>query len=177
MSVYPKSFDALDFIAQRDRCIQWLVEQREKIATRAIALTPGLLDAVGSEISYQHGLIAWAATHAGAGLPFPDREPPALLPAAIEDLGPNDYLVIYQAFVKVNASRLYTLKLMLDARLSDSQTKAPSWLTFFASRADESHGNATAEMLMRDRSLGSQIATALLAAETRLPEKSAGKPS
>lgn len=171
--VYPKSFDALDFIAQRDRRIQWLVEQREKIASRAIALTPGLLDAIGNEIVFQYGLIIWASTHEGAKLPFDSRNAPDTLPDWITALSPTDYLMIYQAFVKVNTERIFVLKLMLDARLSEKQSKvskAPSWLTFWASRAEDA--GVGADVLMRDRSLPSQIAQALLAAESKLPDPS-----
>lgn len=162
---YPKSFDALDFIAQRDRRITWLVEQRDKVAQRAIAKQPGLLDAIGNEITYQFGLIVWAATHEGPSLPFKGRVPPEDLPEWIERLSPNEYTSLNGAFVRVNAVRLWTLHQQLDARLGKDGDKPSSWQTFFATRSEDAHVGA--DVLMRDRSLPSQLAAALLTADAR----------
>lgn len=165
---HPKSFEALDWIAQRDRRITWLVEQREKVASRAIAKTPGLLDAVGNELTFQTGLMVWVATHEGCGLPFPSRVVPEELPEWIEEINPLDSLRIRQAFMQVNAVRLHALQLQLAARLTakEKATQQPAlWTTFFATRAEET--GIGSDVLMRDRSLGSQLAAALVTSDSR----------
>lgn len=168
VSVYPKSFDALDFIAQRERRIEWLIEQREKIARRSLAKTPGLLDAVGSEITYQYGLIVWSVTNPGPRLPFDDREIPDSLPDWIADLSPTDILLLNRAFQRVNAVRLFALKMQLDARdTRKDEDRRSSWSSFFGTRAEQSHIDAG--VLMRDKSLVSQLAAALLNADAMTP--------
>lgn len=162
---YPKSFDALDFIAQRDRRITWLAKQREKIAEQALAKEPGLLDAIGNEITFQFGLIVWAATHEGPSLPFSSRVPPEDVPEWVEQLGPNDLTKIHGAFSRVNAVRLWSLHQQLGQRAGRDGDKAASWQTFFATRSEDSH--VPADVLMRDRSLPSQLASALLTADAR----------
>ena len=176
VAVYPKSYVTLDFMASHDARIEWLVGRREKVRGSAMAIAPDLLDRAGQEIAFQYGLLCWVATHEGPGLPFPPRETPDELPQWVSALSPKDLHAIHSAFVKVNLIRLHLLYSLLGHIADDGNAARPSWTTFFALRSEDT--GVPASVLMRDRSLGSQIAQALIVAEQRLrsapqPERAA----
>jgi hypothetical protein len=166
VSVYPKSFEALAFVDSRERNIRWLSEQNQKLLPLPANLTVETITAVDRETIHQYGLIVHAVTHAGAGLPFPAEDPPAALPAWITDLSPINIIDIHNAHIECNVFRIHALYLLLEITTGETQpARRLSWATFFSARAEEI--GIETRSLMRDRSLTSQIASALIAAEAR----------
>lgn len=164
VSVYPKSFVALDWLDKRDRHIAWLVEQRKKLLALPSAVSADALEAVGVETSYQYGLIISAVVHPGPELPFDPENLPRETPAWISKLSPVAILRIYEAFVQGNIVRLHSLYVLLKEK-DETNHERPSWRTFFATRSEDS--SIPTAVLMRNRSLQGQIATAIVAAEAR----------
>jgi hypothetical protein len=165
MAAHPKGFEALDFLDRHDQVIAWLNQQRAKLLLLPAPISAEPLAAVSRETLFQYGLIAFAVTHAGAGLPFPAGDPPAELPESIRELSPIDLIQLHGAFIRANVIRLHALYALLEMQLGETSNERLSWATFFSTRAEET--GEPAQMLMRDRSLASQIAAALIAAEAR----------
>ncbi len=165
LAAYPKSFESLLEIDLHDQAINWLNEQSQKLRGLPIPVSAEALAAVDREILHQYQLIVFSATHPGAGLPFPADDPPKVLPEWIRELNPVDVFRIHRAFITCNVIRLQSLYMLLELKIGETQPDRLSWATFFSTRAEES--GIEPQTLMRDRSLGSQIATALIAAEAR----------
>lgn len=177
VAAYPKSFEALSFIDSRDRNIVWLNSMSRKLLERDLSVTADALSKVDREVLYQYGLLIWSVTHAGAGLPFPAEDPPATLPDWIRELSSVDIIRIHGAYVEANILRIHSLYFLLEIRTGSTEPdNRLSWATFFSSRAVDTGIEPRA--LMRDRSLASQIAAALVAADERtraLEEAKKGK--
>jgi len=162
--VFPQSFLALERFDLHDRVIGWLTEQRTKLLEQSMSVTGDALLVVGAEIIRQYALIAWAATHPDPGLPpgFTDAE--AQPPEWLSSVTPIDLIRIHAAFVEVNLIRLHSLYSLLNVS-GGSGDERRNWRTWFATRSEDS--NVPVDVLMRDRTVGSLVATAMIAADVR----------
>lgn len=165
IAAHPKSYEALVFIDRRDRNISWLNEQARKLLLLPPPTSSEALATVDRETLHQYGLIVFAVTHAGAGVPFPADDPPKVLPDWIRELSTVDVIRIHSAYLQVNVLRLHALYALLEMKIGEAEPNRLTWATFFSTRAEET--GVPPQSLMRDRSVGSQIAAALIAAEAR----------
>jgi hypothetical protein len=166
VTIHPKSLIALEFIERLDHRIQWLTEKRADLLKRNGYDDVKLIDDAVAEINLLYGVIAWAALHEGCGLPFSEIEVLTTLPEEVRSLSPTDFPMVHNAFLKVNAIRLHVLLMMYSEKQAPEPGARQSWATFFAMREEQSH--TPAKTLMRERSLASQVAASLLAADVHL---------
>lgn len=164
LKVYPKSFTALQRLDRWDARIAWLVRRRDVLASRDSADDIELLERLDEEISLQYGLLVAAATHPAPTLPD-ETELLELAKRTIAMISPVDLVILRRAHITVNALRLQMLKHHLKAAGGDPPEGHQSWQTFFVMREDDSHTPAT--VLMNDRSLTSQLASTVLAADIK----------
>lgn len=179
LTVYPKSYVALEAVQERNLQIAALIDAQKVLqqstpnASADVDATHDLVLRVWSEINYLQRAIVWIAVEQGPGLPFPESETAPEPPDFLSALHPADLYAIAEAFQRVNVKRL----LALDATRSNDTR--PDWSVFIASLADGMH-RPTAEV-MRDVSLASAIAAAserargqeqaMVAAERKAKEK------
>lgn len=167
VTIHPKSFEALRTIERIDDRIGWLCEKRAELAARRNKADLELLDRATAEVSFLYQLMAWGATYPGVSLPWLDpvtgTELEAFPPEQILLLAPTDYLIVRAGLLKVNQYRLAVLSMMLSEKKAPDPAARQTWGTFFALREEQSH--TPARTLMRDRSLASQLASALLAGD------------
>lgn len=165
ITVYPKSFIALQYIERCDARIAWLTRKREQLIARDGRDDLELTERINDEVAYEYSVMAWIATHTGPQMPFEEFEQRnAELPPHIVQLSTIDVLSIRNAFVRVNAARLLALThLLKDGEKGDGSRL--SWQTFFALKEDEKE--VPASTLMRDRSLCSQVASSILVADAQ----------
>jgi hypothetical protein len=172
--VYPKSFDALIECHKRDHLLAWLTE---KYALLRLMLEQGIASDYGmteeqvhaligqclTELEYQYRVLVLIVTHPEPGLPYnadtvgkPDV---SSVPADIDVL---EMVQIAQAFATVNAARLVHLRGLLSSNSKDGEGKParPTWSIFFGSASIEL--KIKAEILMRDWSLISVLASVQL---------------
>lgn len=169
ITVYPKSFIALQFIERCDARIDWLLSRRAVLVDRRDdADDVDLLERTSEEIAFQYGLMAMAACHPGPTLPFDELSTPTSLTPAVASLSPIDFVNVRNGFIEVNALRLHVLIKLLEKSGSQDGNAAgrQNWKTFFSIKEDES--GSAASVLMRDRSLPSQLAASVIAADVRL---------
>lgn len=164
VAVYAKSHRALEWIGSRGRRIDWLVKSRADLEDSGRADIFDLVERIGEEIVHQYALLAEAATTPGCWLPWE----PADVPDRTQDwaafVSPVDLVRIKDAFIRVNAVRLAVLQGRLSPRKADG-TPPLSWAEFFSLRGSDT-GVATSTLL-RDRSLVSEVAAALMASSAR----------
>lgn len=167
VAVHPKSHEALEWFEARTRRIAWLVQQRDQLQSRPDAESLMLAERCGLEVSHQYRLLVVAATTPGPGLSWDVESSPdkSALPEWSADLSPTETLAVRNAFIEVNALRLQVITEILSPSKRESAPPL-GWATFFALRAEEAGVSST--VLLRDRSLASQIAAATLAAEAKL---------
>lgn len=165
VSVYPKSFEALQTIRRIGSRIDYLLHKASKMLEQGIAVSDDLFERVDREVLFLYRALVLGVTHEGPTLPFDATGAITEFPTWIIVLSPVDIRVIHSAFITVNAARLAVLTHLLSI---GSEEKGPghSWATFFSLRSDESH--IPSPVLMRDHSLPSQMAAALLAADARI---------
>ncbi|MBA3340613.1 MAG: hypothetical protein H0W30_01255 [Gemmatimonadaceae bacterium] len=165
VSAYPKSFISLDFLDKRDRHIAWLTEQRVKLLALPSTESADALEAVARETSYQYGLVTWAVTHPAPGLPFDPENLPREVPGWIAGITSVDVIRIHDGFIRANLLRLHSLYALLKVETAAASYERPAWTSFFATQSEDS--KVPTDLLMRDRSLASQVATAMIAADAR----------
>jgi len=164
LAVYPKSFHALIWLSARAKRLDWLADRAAILAERAGREDLDLLARTSAEICYQHALCAWVACHPGPGLPFGDHEATPAIPEPFSALSPYDVARILEAHLAANWHRLQALDALVTGDTSGGgAARRPSWSGFFGAMAMES--GASAESLMRDRSLAAVLASNALAAD------------
>ncbi|HET8777980.1 MAG TPA: hypothetical protein VFN76_10005 [Candidatus Limnocylindria bacterium] len=165
VSVYPKAFDALTWVRDREWEIDWLVERRDRLRARgAFAENPRLLERVRTMIVYEYHLLAWAVTHHDVYLPFPPADPPEDVPEQIARLTTKDLERIRLAHLHVNAVSIALLSRYLSQKASgDPSAEKGNWNVFFSQLGDAHHVSTV--LLRRERSLRSEIGQALQAAD------------
>lgn len=165
VGVYPKSYEALRWFDSVSRKLQWLVDRRRDIETQNGAEIGDLIQRIGDEEAWIYGLVSLAALTGGPGLPWERGDEPRDLPEWVRALSPSDVLRIRRAFIEVNSTRLSVLNEILSPA-SKRETTNLSWAPFFATRAEESGEDS--KVLLRDRSLASQLAASALSADVKL---------
>lgn len=164
VSVYPKSHRALEWFRARSKRIAWCVAKRDALEKRQDPSVFPLMERVGEEVAFQYALLADAATTPGCWLPWEPVDVPNVAPDWAAFISPGDLLRIYNAFIEVNAIRLAIVQRRLSPS-GNADDKPLSWAEFFALRTSDT-GVASA-VLLRDRSLVSEIASALKASDVR----------
>jgi hypothetical protein len=179
LTVYPKSYVALEAIQERSTQIAALIDghkllQEYKPETSAdVDAMRELAPRIWSELGYLQRVIAWIATTEGPGLPFSESDTAPEPPEQFALLHPADLYAIAEAFQRVNVKRLLAID---STRSNDTR---PDWSVFIANLADGL--NKPTPYVMRDVSLASAIAgaaerargqeQALVAAERKAKEK------
>jgi hypothetical protein len=157
VTVYPKSYVALNEIGKREAQIAWLVDECTHLEKGGTLDDLDALLRARDEQTYLQRVNAWIATSHGVngkacGLPFHEEELRPELPADFPDLHPLDFPRIAAAFQRVNKMRL----LMLD--MSRKSEARADWSVFLTTYAEQTN-RATSDV-MRDLSLPSVIAQA-----------------
>jgi hypothetical protein len=168
--VFPKSYDALMHMSQRDLILAHLADQIQKC--QAIN-TPSAAAALGGalvETSYQHRVLCWIVCHEPAGAPFSYSDPrpdvDTLAPWTLE-LTPVDIVRIIQAHRFVNGTQLQMAAWLISPPDSKQQRRPGSWETLIATAAKTLGRDARS--LTRDTTLISLIAQVALAHEAERP--------
>lgn len=164
ITVYPKSYVALDELHARNLALARLSDQVAAVEAAGITSDVELLMRAYAEQTYLHRVIVWIATTPGPGLPFPEQSQRPEPPAALADLHPGDLYAIAAAFQRVNVMRLTVLE------ATRKKESAPDWTVFFATLA----GEGPPTDVMRDRSLSSVLASSAERARGR--EQAMAKP-
>jgi hypothetical protein len=164
-SVYPKSFDALQTLARIGQRIDYLLGKTREMLEAGIAVSDDLYERVDREVLHLYRALTVGVTHDGPTLPFDSLES-IEFPTWVIVLSPLDIRTIHAAFVRVNAARLAVLTHLLSIETGADKGPGHSWATFFSLRSDDSH--IPSPTLMRDHSLPSQMAAALIATSTRM---------
>jgi hypothetical protein len=165
ITVYPKSYVALDEIHMRNLALARLSDQVATIEAAGSSDDVDLLVRAYAEQTYLHRVIVWIATTPGPGLPYPERTQRPEPPEALGDLHPGDLYAIAAAFQRINVMRLT----VLDA--TRKKESAPDWTVFFATLA----GDKPTTDVMRDRSLSSVLASSAERARGREEAMAASK--
>jgi hypothetical protein len=187
--VYPKSHNALWFLACQDYRVRWISARIHAVTTdggAVFAEDDTLLERLHAELAYRYQLLALGATHPGCGLPFDPLDPPSRgeIPALVRAISSDDFVRIHGAFVRVNALRLQALHLLsameaevqaieddepppeaTEGRGDRSAPAVPSWNQVFAVRAIEE--GVDGERLFEDRALPALVASAVDASRAR----------
>lgn len=150
LTVYPKSWVALEEISKRNLALAWLIDQSALIEQHGTPDDLELLLRARDEQSYLQRVLAWIATTPGVGLPFAETDRAPEPPSAFSDLHPADFYAIAQAFQRVNVKRLLVLE---STRKNETR---PDWSVFLTAFADGK--NRDTPHVMRDMSLASVIA-------------------
>lgn len=166
VAVYPKSYTALKWFDLTGRKIEWLVDTQRKLESRSDPEVIVLLERAGIEEAFQYQRMVVAATTPGCGLPWEPDDTSSDLPEWAYDLGPTEILAVRNAFVEVNALRLSVMHDVLSPTKKNGDAPELSWAQFFSLRSEES--GLDTPILLRDRSLPSQIAASALASDAKL---------
>jgi hypothetical protein len=165
LSVYPKSFVALSTLTRIAERIDFLLERMRELEAGGVAIADELYVRVDDEVVFLYRALVLAATTEGPSLPFAGLNDDIEFPAWLQVLTPTEIQRIRIAYLRVNAVRLALLIKMI--RLETGKPgPASSWATFFSMRSDDTH--VPTPVLMRDASLPSQVAAALVATSTKL---------
>lgn len=162
LTIHPKGLGALMECHERDWMLGWLAT---KLAVLRESDRPEHLELIGrtlQEIGRQYAMLAWIASHPGAGIPYPVGlaagastdipEPPEWL----LQLEPIDYSNIAHAFSVVNAQRLKALDALTAADAGARDGDRPSWSVFVGSLAIQM--KTSPRQLMWDTSLAELLA-------------------
>lgn len=163
LAVHPKSFETL-------LQIQVLDAQLGRLTARLVAMigddaTLTEIDGgieLASAVSYVIGLMAWAWTSEGTGLPFKATESEPVLPERIKALAPQELLAITAAAHEFSAS-LAAVQELIDTLPSRDGGKRPSWAAFFEAVGAQAH--ADPRELAVTQSLARVIAQSYLASD------------
>jgi hypothetical protein len=170
--VYPKSYEALEFLDALDGAIGRLAAAEDLVQH----LHPGealpLLDRVAEARSLLQRQCVWAVTSEGARLPFAAFGAPPEPPDWTRDLDVVDILRIQQAFKALHRDRLAALAALMGR---GGRGRRASWPTLAATAAGKL--GVSAQTLLRDWSLESWIAQLQLAAEAEREAHEAAQPT
>jgi hypothetical protein len=166
LTVYPKSFRALLTIARIGERIDYLLRHSAQLLDAGVAMNDELFIRVDREVVFLYSALVFGATHAGPKVPFEDLRRLEKMPPWINDLTSIEVQRIHIAFVRVNAVRLAVIARLMKLEAAKEDGPGSTWATFFSLRSDETH--IPSPSLMRDHSLASQMAAALIAATAKL---------
>jgi hypothetical protein len=163
--IHPKGIDALMWFHEKDQTLTALGALHNALERNPSPEdVAGRLGDVMQEITYQHRLLTWCASHPEPWLPF-DRFKTAApnVPKWTEALDAYDLLRVVQRVRTVNGGRLEALKGMITF---DSPGDRPmSWSVFGASIARDE--NTSTPKVLRNRSLEELVATVALDANQK----------
>jgi hypothetical protein len=172
LAVHPKSFAALEHMAQIDRRMRHLLSLQMVLQSHGDA--EEAITAAGKAVMELYLMLAWASTHPGPGVPWAWHASPwdgggPDVPDWVRGLAPEIITAIATLHLTVNVGRLRALEVLTNPRPDKGGT---GWSTFFASMATELGEDVTA--LMRERPMTALIAQSALVAEQhrRASEKS-----
>ena len=164
--IYPKSFHALAYLAQRDALLQWLAERTitfHEASTERIEALDHFTRSY-SEMEYQQRICAWIVCTEGVGLPFDESEQRPEPPEWTKQLDPMDIYRIMREHWVVNALRVQAVETLLPKVATQVKSDA-SWSVFFSSAALEL--KMAPASLMRDWSLAAVLATVQVTVRSR----------
>lgn len=163
VGAYPKSFRALEWFRARGKRIAWLIDKRNALEERQDPSVLPLLERIGEEVVAQYALLAEVATTPGCWLPWEPADVPNEPREWAAFIAPGDLLRIYDAFIEANVVRLAIVQRRLSPGKGDD--KPLTWPELFAMRTAET--GVGSAVLLRDRSLVSEIASALKASDVQ----------
>ena len=165
MAVYPKSYHAMLELHKLDLKLGFLnaivQAARDALPTQQAdaldVLTRGI-----EAVSYHLGLLAWASTTEGPGLPWSESDANPVLPDPIKALTSIDLYLLANAYQRVNNARLAAVEGLLTAKpKTEGKPVRPSWAVFFSTAAKEL--GVRPETLLREWSLGAVMSSMRLA--------------
>jgi hypothetical protein len=160
VQVYPKSYEALEFLDALDAAIGRLAAAEDLVTS----LHPGealpLLDRLAEARSLLHRQCVWVVTAEGPRLPFAAFGAPPDPPDSTRDLDVVDIVRILQAFKTLHRDRLAALSALMGRGKGGRRV---SWATLASSAAGKL--GVSAQTLLRDWSLEGWIAQLQLAAD------------
>jgi hypothetical protein len=172
VQVYPKSYEALEFLDALDGAIGRLAAAEELVRH----LHPGealpLLDRVAEARCLLQRQCVWAVTTEGPRLPFAVFGAPPDPPDWTRDLDVVDILRIQQVFKSVHRDRLAVLSALIGR---GGRGKRASWPTLAATAAGKL--GVSSQTLLRDWSLEGWIAQLQLAADAEREAQEANQPT
>lgn len=165
--VYPKSFVTLMHIAALDVTLDGLTRLYATCTTdEASAVERDQVERIGAAIAYTLGLVTWAWTTPGPGLPWDVSDGAPVLPAHIEALRPDETLTVHQAVATMHL-RLAALQQLVDPVRAEDGGNRPSWSALFHGLGVEL--GVGADVLLAKKSLDAVLAMARLEVARNAP--------
>jgi hypothetical protein len=167
LAVYPKSYATLLRIAELDSAIDGLVRLLAVCLEGTASLEArDQLEPLEEALARAQGLIVWAWTHPGVGLPWDVREPAGEIPGEILALLPEEILLVHQTVAQQHA-RLQALATLIDPVRREAGGTRPTWSGLFQAMGFEM-GVAPRELL-EAQSLEAVLVNAQLQAHRMQP--------
>ena len=162
LRVYPKSFSTLLRLAELDSQMDGLVRMFAVCAEpEATAEQRDQLERLAFGIERAQGLIVWAWTSPGTGLPWPPHGFAGELPGEVLALLPEEVLAVHSAVSQLH-QRLQALSVLVDPVRKEAGGTRPTWSGLFQAMGFEM-GVAPSELL-ESQSLEAVLAMAQLQA-------------